>query len=113
MAHRTFVDSDGVIWQAWDVTPHFAERRHGDRRTLGMRIAQFLDRRRAERRRRQEARVGLRPGYESGWLAFESALGCKRLAPIPPAWESLPDDSLSALLRQAADATRARRRLIE
>jgi len=40
--------------------------------------------------------------YREGWLAFESALGEKRrLAPVPPDWESLDDRELSALCGQA------------
>lgn len=113
MAHRTFRDPDGILWQAWDVVPSLAERRHGERRTLAQRIADYMERRRAERRHRQEARVPVRPGFERGWLAFESPLGTKRLAPIPPAWDSLPDESLGDLLRRAVDSSGPRRRLIE
>jgi hypothetical protein len=113
MAHRTFRDPDGNLWQAWDVVPSIGERRHGERRTLIKRVADYLEKRRVERRRRQEARIPIRPGYEQGWLAFESPLGTKRLAPIPPAWELLPEASLGDLLRRAVDAGGARRRLIE
>jgi hypothetical protein len=113
MAHRTFVDADGIQWQAWDVTPSLAERRHGERRTLASRIADYMERRRVERRRRIEARVALRPGFEQGWLTFESVVGTKRLAPIPPAWDTLPDESLGELLCRAVEASKKRRRLIE
>ena len=55
----------------------------------------------------------VRAGYENGWLAFDSVLGSKRLAPIPPNWDTLPDDTLIALCGRGVDAARTRRRLIE
>ncbi|HEX2780898.1 MAG TPA: hypothetical protein VHM30_15460 [Gemmatimonadaceae bacterium] len=112
MAHRIFVDTEGTRWQAWDVTPNLAERRHGERRGT-MRAAAMTDRRAMERRHRHEARVRVREGLEQGWLAFESVVGNKRLAPIPQGWESLPDSALESLCRAASDAPRQRRRLIE
>ena len=40
--------------------------------------------------------------YREGWLVFESADGEKRrLAPVPPDWESLDDAELSALCSEA------------
>ena len=40
--------------------------------------------------------------YREGWLAFEAAHGEKRrIAPVPPDWESLSDRELSALCRRA------------
>jgi len=42
------------------------------------------------------------PGFEKGWLTFESSSGAlRRLAPIPEGWEHLPDDRLVILLRNA------------
>lgn len=113
MAHRIFVDIEGTRWQAWDVTPHLAERRHGERRAAAPAGAAAGERRSTERRHRQEARVRIREGLEQGWLAFESVVGNKRLAPIPQGWESLPDSALESLCRAAMDAPRPRRRLIE
>jgi hypothetical protein len=40
-------------------------------------------------------------GFESGWLTFESRTECKRLAPIPLAWEDYPDAKLNMLLKAA------------
>jgi hypothetical protein len=112
MAHRTFIDTDGTRWQAWDVVPQYAERRHGDRRKPPPRLVSE-EHRAAERRRRAEARVPVRQGFEHGWLAFESPVGTKRLAPIPHGWDALPDSALASLCRAAMDAPRPRRRLIE
>jgi hypothetical protein len=115
MGHRTFVDRDGVTWQVWDVYPQLAERRHGPRRANPSALG--VDRRDqralADRRRRHEVRVPVRAGYEHGWLAFDSAAGSRRLAPIPPNWDALPDDTLIALCGRSVDAARLRRRLIE
>jgi hypothetical protein len=114
MGHRTFSDASGVIWQVWDVHPQLAERRRSSRRA-GSSPASVdgRDRRRgADRRRRVEVRVPVRLGFEQGWLAFDSVLGSKRLAPIPDGWETLPEASLLALCLRGEDA-HARRRLIE
>jgi hypothetical protein len=115
MGHRTFTDADGVVWQVWDVHPQLAERRRGSRRANASQpAAQGSEKRSgADRRHRNEIRVPVRAGYEQGWLAFDSAVGSKRLAPIPPGWDMLPEDSLLALCHRSEDAPRARRRLIE
>ncbi|HEY1226624.1 MAG TPA: hypothetical protein VGF26_04830 [Ramlibacter sp.] len=115
MAYRTFIDADGVTWQVWDVHPELAERRAADRRRMQVPPPTPPGDRRAgnERRRRAERRVQVRPGFEHGWLVFDSAVGVRRLAPGPPDWENLPDTSLVAWCRQALETGRTRRRLIE
>lgn len=113
MASRTFVDIDGVTWQVWDVHPELAERRMSQRRREAAQVAATKERRAGERRHRAEKRVAVRPGFENGWLAFDSSIGMRRLAPIPPQWSSLPDIVLAELCRQASEGPRSRRRLIE
>jgi hypothetical protein len=115
MAHRTFCDPDGVTWSVWDVHPQLAERRRGSRRVPPPRLALDARDQRAgvDRRRRREARVPVRDGFERGWLAFDSAVGSRRLAPIPEHWDEFPDERLIALCREGIDAARTRRRLIE
>ena len=114
MASRTFVDAEGVTWQVWDVHPELAERRTAERRREAKAPpATSSDRRAAERRHRAEKRVSVRPGFENGWLAFDSPIGMRRLAPIPPEWTSFPDGLLAELCRQAMEGARSRRRLIE
>ena len=49
MGYRSFKDSTGADWHAWDVVPQLAERRVADRRQARQSIS-FRDRRRAERR---------------------------------------------------------------
>jgi hypothetical protein len=66
-----------------------------------------------ERRERAATRDHYLPEeYRDGWLVFESSKGEKRrLAPVPPDWESLPDDHLAALCTRAtATAPRIRER---
>lgn len=49
----------------------------------------------------------INPGFDKGWLTFESEEGkLRRLAPIPPGWEELPDDRLVALLQRANEVPR-------
>jgi hypothetical protein len=78
MAHRTFTDSEGTVWEVWQVTPSSVKNAAG------------------------EIRGAVEPGYEQGWLCFENKSGDKRrLLPVPPDWENLSDNRLEALRQQA------------
>lgn len=47
------------------------------------------------------------PGFEKGWLTFESENGLlRRLAPVPPGWEELSPERLELLLRNATQVPR-------
>ena len=49
----------------------------------------------------------INPGFEKGWLTFESESGSlRRLAPVPPWWEELPTERLELLLRSATAVPR-------
>jgi len=49
----------------------------------------------------------INPGFDKGWLTFESETGAlRRLAPVPPGWEQLADESLVLLLRTSAEVPR-------
>ena len=49
----------------------------------------------------------INPGFEKGWLTFESDAGAlRRLAPIPPGWDSLPANRLVDLLNRANEVPR-------
>lgn len=49
----------------------------------------------------------INPGFEKGWLTFESDAGAlRRLAPIPPEWEQLPASRLVELLDKANEVPR-------
>ncbi|MFL5560085.1 MAG: hypothetical protein ACJ79K_01295 [Gemmatimonadaceae bacterium] len=115
MGHRTFHDVDGVVWQVWDVYPQLAERRRGARRAASSALTGGAEDHRTgvDRRRRHESRVPVREGYEHGWLAFDSPVGSRRLAPIPDGWTGFSEALLLALCQRGEDAGRARRRLIE
>ena len=45
--------------------------------------------------------ANVRPGFESGWLGFESEDERRRLAPVPPSWEEASDDELREMLARA------------
>lgn len=99
MAHREFIDDDGVQWQAWEVIPSSAERRSAGERRFGGR-----DQR--DRRMRQQPRVKMEPGLAQGWLVFESPTEKRRLHPIPAGWSALSDAQLAALARTAPASIR-------
>jgi hypothetical protein len=76
MPSREFEDAGGVIWRVWSTVP-------------------------------VSGAVINNPGFEKGWLTFESESGAlRRLAPVPPAWETLPAERLELLLRTAAAVPR-------
>src|SRR5438105_3639778 len=105
MAHRTFRDEHGREWEAWEVVPTAVERRmarDGGRRTTAPN----------DRRKGQETRVLVPDELQRGWLAFQSGLERRRLAPIPDDWVDMTVDELADLLKHAERRTRARR-LIE
>ena len=113
MAHRTFTDSRGVEWEAWDVIP--------GRMQVGGRERRFgLDRRvysppgfdpEQDRRRRGERRTSVSDCLRNGWLAFRSTEGAerRRCFPIPDDWEFLPVEELERLCREASVVPAARR----
>ena len=102
MSLRTFVDSAGQEWQAFDVVPRDDERRHYDRRTSAELTSddQDDDRREADRRITvgRASRIG---GPQSGWLCFEHGGDRRRLSPIPADWNRCPDAQLEAYCRAA------------
>jgi len=44
--------------------------------------------------------------FATGWLTFESASSLRRLAPLPPNWETAPMDRLELMCRAAAEVPR-------
>ena len=49
----------------------------------------------------------INPGFEKGWLTFESEMGSlRRLAPVPRGWEELPQERLELLLRNSTQVPR-------
>ena len=101
MAYRTFIDSDGVEWQAWDVLPKAVERRLKNRRA-SREIVSFPDRRRAERRQVDGQWTPLTSGIRDGWLCFEADGIRRRLCPIPADWEDCAFRVLESYCRSAS-----------
>ena len=116
MAYRTFTDADGVDWNVWTVIPQLADRRTGKERRGSPSDDPAVEKRRTRERRRglpdHQPRIKLHQGLEGGWLAFESFRERRRLAPIPPGWETASDWQLDRMCRKAVRGP-APRRLIE
>ena len=108
MGHRSFTDSRGTEWQAWDVVPRLAERRVSERRTH---VAHPIP---AERRLRFDRRIlaGFRSvlygGLNEGWLCFEASSEKRRLTPIPQDWLSCAKEQLERYCAGAKQALRPR-----
>jgi hypothetical protein len=103
MAYRTFLDSEGVEWHAWDVSPRAVERRVADRRTMGENVS-FPDRRQSERRQVDGCGTPLTSGLREGWLCFDAGEARKRLSPIPADWEDCGQRTLEHYCHLATPA---------
>lgn len=97
MSFREFKDEHGVEWKAWDVKPKGIEQRTPTPPTAVP--AQNPDRR--HRLDSGEMRLRMRPGYEAGWLSFESDAEKRRLIPLPPNVDDASEDQLRAWLAAA------------
>jgi hypothetical protein len=76
-AHRVFVDTKGVQWDAFAVLPA------ADQRALNR----------------------LPEPYQQGWLCFESPTEKRRLGPIPDEWQTVSDEELRRLRDAAQPVT--------
>ena len=88
MGYREFADDDGRKWVVWDVLP--APRMVTTRAGAGRPTVAV-----------ERAPAHVSPGWENGWLAFQSGPVSRRLRPIPSNWEEVSDSELRAYLRQA------------
>lgn len=95
MALREFSDERGQKWQVCDVSPTHVERRGGGERRRRPRSGT------PDRRQRRGHRMVVAPRFRAGWLVFECPTERRRLGPIPPGWDYLPDSELLTLLRDA------------
>ena len=100
MPYRSFRDSKGTDWAAWDVQPQAAERRVAERRVAVMHVS-FPDRRVNERRVSAARRALLSNGFGNGWLCFETKNERRRLTPIPGDWPRCDDSSLEGYCTKA------------
>jgi hypothetical protein len=106
MSFRYFVDSGGIDWMVYSVSPWAVERREEERRRTreseqdaereAERGASGLDRRVSLLRRHWLPAL-----VRDGWLSFESEGEHRRLSPIPAGWELLDASGLEALRDQA------------
>ena len=108
MAYRTFLDSDGVEWHAWDVLPKAVERRVAERRIIEEAVG-FADRRHGERRQLDGSGTPLTSGIREGWLCFDAGEDRRRLSPIPQDWEDCAHRTLERYCRLAIPARFASR----
>ena len=99
MGYREFTDEWGVEWKAWDVTPRIVERRA--RRSPAAGTPKANPERRRQNENSGEVRLRMRPGWEHGWLSFESVAEKRRLAPLPEKWDEESDEQLRQWLAQA------------
>ena len=111
MSYRTFMDSRGTEWQAWDVVPRLEERRISPRRSAVTHLAGTDRRMRTERRLIHSQRSVLTPSLIGGWLCFEAAVEKRRLSPIPSDWQDCPLDRLGGYCESAIPARRMTREL--
>lgn len=95
MALREFQDERGQTWQVCDVSPSYVERRSGVERRRAARPGK------PDRRQRRQHRMAVAPRFRAGWLIFETRAERRRLGPIPPGWNYMPEDELRTLLQDA------------
>lgn len=106
MSYRSFTDSTGKQWEAFDVVPQLGERRVEERRHARQPIA-FPDRRGSERRIVMSRRALMAGGLSGGWLCFEGQAQKRRLSPIPDDWARCPESQLEAYCRMARPVRRS------
>ena len=105
MGYRSFRDSRGVEWQAWDIIPRLTERRYRQRRSELASVDR--DRReRVDRRKLPGERIALSAGLHGGWLCFQNREEKRRLSPIPADWLRCALTTLEEYLSAAAPAAR-------
>ena len=107
MSFRTFQDSRGHEWQAFDVIPRLDERRNYDRRISGEIDGDADERRDADRRLTVGGNAAI--AGTRGWLCFESGKQRRRLSPIPANWFGASDEELEAYCRTARPVRQAAR----
>jgi hypothetical protein len=101
VAFRTFNDSQGREWQAFDVIPRTSERRSAERRSVTSPEELEAERREADRRLTVGGTAVTSATLRSGWLVFESGSDQRRLSPIPENWQRGTDGELEAYLETA------------
>ncbi len=98
MAYREFKDQWGTEWKAWETVPTGVERRGT---TTPPSDTPKFDAGRRKRENSAEVRLKMRPGWEGGWLSFESAKEKRRLVPLPADWDKATDEQLNTWLTES------------
>jgi len=102
MPFRTFADDQGKSWKICEVHPASAERRAADRREIGPTLLAGIEHRvEGSRRRKLDGRLDPSHPLAHGWLVFKSEDEKRRLAPIPPNWETCQERELRELWERA------------
>lgn len=102
MPYRTFADDQGKSWEIWEVRPTNVERRGTDRRHDQATSWTGAERRSdTNRRRKLSGRLDPSHPLAHGWLVFKADDEKRRLAPIPPNWETCHGPELRELWEQA------------
>ena len=73
MAHRQFTDAAGVEWRVFQTDPTAFPADWEQRAAM------------------------IHEEFLGGWLTFACTTETRRLAPIPPAWQDMPDEQLGFL----------------
>jgi hypothetical protein len=103
MSLRTFTDSTGQQWEAYDVVPRSDERRRYDRRSGEVKLEEDAEDRR-DGDRRLTVGGSEHMASKAGWLCFESPDERRRLTPIPEDWTRCDDAKLERYCREARPA---------
>lgn len=99
MPLRTFRDSNGAEWSAWDVAPRAVERRIAERRVLAEPTAR--ERRERERRLSLGRPAELFSRFGQAWLCFDGQRERRRLMHVPDGWAQCSDAELERYLGEA------------
>ena len=94
MEHRTLVDSQGVVWDIWEVQAASNEQR----RAAAPVPPEGTPERRGSRSQRSPRRAG--------WLAIQNATERRRVVPAPDDWREMTDDQLGAVVVASAGTGR-------
>ena len=89
MEHRTLIDSEGTVWDVWEVQAAANEKRRDPH--------PIPPQGQAERRRARSRQSPKR----AGWLAMQNEVERRRVVPAPVDWREMTDDALVAVVAAA------------
>lgn len=89
MEHRTIMDTQGVVWDVWEVQAAANENRRDENPVPPAGLAE-----RRKARSRQSPR-------RAGWLALQNDIERRRVVPAPSDWREMTDDQLTMVVAAA------------